>query len=54
MGNVRLLHKRGLPGEFQIHQRRYGRPALGLRFQCQPHERFVLAQLFLIRSTPRQ
>ena len=54
MGNVRLLHKRGLPWEFQVDQRRYGGPALCLRFQGQPHECFVLTQVLLIRSTPRQ
>ena len=49
--NVGLLHKRGLPGIFQIHQRRYGRPALRLRFQCQPQKRLqVLLVLLRLRS----
>lgn len=39
IGNIGLFHKRGRPWVFQVNQRRYGGPALRLRFQSQPQKR---------------
>ena len=51
VGNVGLLHKRGLPWVLQVDQRRYGGPALCLRFQGQPQKRLqVLLILLVLRS----
>ena len=45
--NVGLLHKRSLARVFQIHQRRYGGPALCLRFQGQPQKRLEVLLIVL-------
>ena len=39
VGNIGLLHERGLPWVLQVNQRRCGCPALRLRFQRQPQIR---------------
>ena len=54
VGNVGLLQKRGLPRVLKVNQRRYGGPALRLRFQGQPQKRFQILLVFLQLRSARQ